>query len=217
MKKFMLAFAALSVVALIIYGRDLIALYHLVNAVETTTEAYEERLGTWPQVVDGCDGCHGVLGSSEHQRYPSLAGQPAEYLALQLERFASGERRNPNMGPQAKILSAAEIESVSTYYAAQPARENRWVTVDPERNEQGRKLVSESGCAACHGSELMGQGVFPRLAGQGEDYLLVQLDAFAEGRRQDPTGAMQAITSGFSSEQRRAISHYLATLPVPSR
>ncbi|MNF17757.1 Cytochrome c-552 precursor [compost metagenome] len=58
----------------------------------------------------------------------------------------------------------------------------------------------------------MGQGAFPRLAGQGADYLLVQLDAFAQGSRVDPTGSMKAVTQTLTAQDRKALAHYLAAL-----
>ena len=35
-----------------------------------------------------------------------------------------------------------------------------------------------SGCAACHGAEGQGMGVFPKLAGQSSDYIVNKLNAY---------------------------------------
>lgn len=211
-KKILIAIAVLFVVLVGFYGRDAIALYHLLDVVDSTAKAHDADAGPWPQVVDGCNGCHGAQGNSLHQRYPSLAGQPAAYIAEQLQNFASGQRSYPAMGPLAMTLSDEEIKSLAEYYARHPASENRWFKPDPALRDQGKKLVEAGACAACHGAALMGQGAFPRLASQSVDYLQVQLDAFAEGRRVDPTGSMQAVTAKLSAEERKAIAHYLAAL-----
>ncbi|WPC03859.1 c-type cytochrome [Pseudomonas benzenivorans] len=218
MKKLLvLGVVAVVAVLLAVYGRDGLDLYRLMGHVETSSEANQADGGAWPRLTDACIGCHGVQGHSQHQGYPALAGQPAPYLAAQLKRFASGERANPNMGPLAITLSEVEIEQLSAYFAKQPPTENRSFKPDPALREQGEKLAANGGCAACHGAGLLGHDQFPRLAGQGHDYLLAQLNAFAQGRRQDPTGAMTAIAATLSEGDRQALAHYLAALPPAAK
>lgn len=213
MKK-LIALAVVGVVAglLAFYGRDALDLYRLVDHIDTANEAHEADGGPWPRLSDACVGCHGAQGKSRHQGYPSLAGQPAAYLTNQLRNFASGERANPNMGPLAKTLSEDEVQQLAQYFAKQTAEANIGFNADPVLREKGRSLAEKGGCAACHGAELMGHDPFPRLAGQGQLYLKAQLDAFAEGRRKDPSGAMGAILSALSADDRLALSHYLAAL-----
>ncbi|MDU9393930.1 c-type cytochrome [Pseudomonas sp. zfem002] len=215
-KKLLLGVAVVLVVLLAVFGRDLLGMYRLLDYIDTTTQAYEAE-GPWPQTADACIGCHGKQGTSLHQRYPSLAGQPTEYLQAQLHAFAKGQRINPNMQPLAMTLTEEEILKLANHYAAQPAVENHWFKPDPALREQGERLATAGACTACHGEKLMGQALFPRLAGQGADYLQAQLDAFAQGRRVDPTGSMTAITATLSAEDRKALSHYLASLVPASK
>ncbi|MCY1544168.1 hypothetical protein D9M68_800290 [compost metagenome] len=58
----------------------------------------------------------------------------------------------------------------------------------------------------------MGRDQFPGLAGQGHDYLLAQLNAFAAGSRKDPSGAMTAIAATLSADDRQTLAQYLAAL-----
>ncbi|OXR38588.1 cytochrome C [Pseudomonas jessenii] len=213
MKKWMLL-GFITVVAglLAVYGRDLLDLYRLMTHISTTNETAVADGGQWPRLTDACIGCHGAQGNSLHQGYPSLAGQPTPYLAAQLRHFASGERANPNMGPLAMSLSEADIQLLSQFFARHSAVENGSFKPDPALQEKGKKLVASGGCAACHGEGLMGRDQFPRLAGQGHDYLLTQLNAFALGRRKDPSGAMTAIVATLSVDDRKALAHYLAAL-----
>lgn len=211
-KLIVLGVVAVVAVLLAVYGRDGLDLYRLITHIETSSEASEADGGPWPRLTDACIGCHGAQGRSQHQGYPTLAGQPASYLAAQLKRFASGERASPNMAPLAISLSEADIKQLSEYFAKQAATENLSFKPDPVLREQGEKLAANGGCAACHGEGLLGHEQFPRLAGQGHDYLLTQLDAFAQGRRQDPTGAMTAIAATLSEGDRQALAHYLAAL-----
>lgn len=213
MKK-LIALGVVAVIAglLAVYGRDALDLYRLMDHIDTSSAAKEADGGPWPRLTDACVGCHGRQGYSQHQQYPSLAGQPAPYLAAQLRRFASGERASPNMAPLAMTLSEADIQFLSEYFAKHPAAANGSFIPDAELQAKGEKLVASGGCAACHGEGLMGHDQFPRLAGQGHDYLLAQLDAFAEGRRKDPSGAMTAIVAALSADDRQALAHYLAAL-----
>ncbi|VWC70555.1 cytochrome C [Burkholderia lata] len=211
-KRILLAVAGVVAVLLVIFGPSLLDLYRLQQYVAASEDAYRADGGPWPHQTDTCLGCHGVKGTSLEQGYPSLAGQPASYVAAQLHDFASGKRVNPNMAPLAMSLSETDIKSLSDYYARQPARRNRYFDADPQLAEQGKQLVEKAACAACHGARLTGQAQFPRLAGQGHDYLLKQMDAFAAGTRTEATGTMQRVTAALSQKDREAVAQYLASL-----
>ena len=48
-------------------------------------------------------------------------------------------------------------------------------------------------CAACHGAAgISNNGIWPNLAGQKEGYLVKQITAFRDGKRQDPMMAPMA-------------------------
>lgn len=211
-KRILLGLGAIIVLLLAVFGRDLLDLYRLMDYVETSTAAYEADGGPWPQLTDACAGCHGDKGNSQHPGYPSLAGQPAAYLTAQLQRFANGQRVNPNMGPLAMTLSEAEIKQIADYYSRQPTAVSSSFEAEPALRDQGRQLVATRACAACHGERLTGKDQNPRLAGQGHDYLVAQLGAFATGARRDPTGAMNALAAAASPEDRKAMAAYLASL-----
>jgi len=196
------------------YGRDLIDLYRLQTFITESAASEEASKGPWPNDIYECEGCHGVNGVSLHQGYPSLAGQPAVYLAAQLRSFASGQRRNPMMEPLAMTLSPKEISDVSEFFAAQPAQENKFFRGESSLAERGGQIVAKVNCAACHGPGLMGASQFPRLAGQSYDYLLKQLDGFADGTRRDPTNTMNQFAAGWTPEDRRAIATFLASHAV---
>jgi len=68
-------------------------------------------------------------------------------------------------------------------------------------------------CMTCHGAKGEGQAAagFPRLAGQGQAYLLKQLQAFTGGQRKNPV--MAPIARSLSAAQMRDIADYYASLP----
>jgi cytochrome c553 len=217
MKK-IIAFGVIAVIAVLlaIFGRDLLDLYRLQSYITTSTEAYQTERGSWPHLTDACTGCHGSKGNSLNSPYPSLAGQPAAYLSAQLHNFASGQRAAPNMGPLAMTLSRDDIDLLANFYSRQSVSANVAFSPDEGLKEKGKQLVQTRGCAACHGGQLMGHDAFPRLAAQGHDYLLAQLNAFATGERNEPSGAMKAMAAALSADERKAIATYLAALaPQP--
>ncbi len=67
-----------------------------------------------------CQACHGLDGNSQVPDYPKLGGQRSDYLAKALRDYKSGARKNPIMAGFAGTLSAADIDNVAAYYAAQP-------------------------------------------------------------------------------------------------
>ncbi|WP_339675572.1 c-type cytochrome [uncultured Zhongshania sp.] len=195
-------------------GPELLGYYRFSQAVVAMSEADIERGGAWPQLHQACMSCHGNQGDSINQLYPDLAGQPAAYIVEQMQAFASGTRANPNMSPLAATLSKDEIEQLAAYFATQPVVANSSLQANPALRDAGKDLVKQGGCIACHGPNFAGQGSFPRLAGQGFDYLVNQLQAYRDGRRADPSGTMPTITAALSDTDIDAIAQYLASHPV---
>lgn len=68
-------------------------------------------------------------------------------------------------------------------------------------------------CSSCHGAHGEGAAAFPRLAGTGRVYLLEQLNAFADGSRQNPI--MQPFAQKLTPAERSAVASYFASLPAP--
>jgi cytochrome c553 len=213
MKKIVLPSIAVAVgLVLVFFGPGFLDLYRLQEYISASADAYHADGGSWPHLTDVCIACHGVKGTSLNQHYPSLAGQPAQYVAAQLQHFASGQRTNPTMGPLAMTLSEGEIKLLSDYYARQSASENRYFNADSRLRAKGEHLVGGGSCVACHGAGLRGRDQFPRLAGQGYDYILKQLNAFAAGTRSEPSGTMKSLAAAMSPEDREAVATYLASL-----
>jgi cytochrome c553 len=66
-------------------------------------------------------------------------------------------------------------------------------------------------CARCHGTDGLGRGVFPRLAGQRQAYLASALWAYASQRRS--SGVMQTATDELLPEQMDELARWFAALP----
>ena len=65
-----------------------------------------------------CQNCHGVDGMAVLPGAANLSGQQKEYLREQLRAFRSGSRQNPQMSVIAKMLTDADIENLSEWYAS---------------------------------------------------------------------------------------------------
>lgn len=76
--------------------------------------------GAWARNIPECVSCHGPSGIGVGDAFPALAGQPAQYIAGQLQAWRQGTRKNdPNdlMGHVARGLTDAEVQAVSEYFA----------------------------------------------------------------------------------------------------
>lgn len=67
-------------------------------------------------------------------------------------------------------------------------------------------------CAGCHGVDGQGRGlgVFPRLAGQNEAYLLVSLEAYHQDKRM--SGTMEELASRMHQQEIEELSRYYSRL-----
>jgi cytochrome c553 len=66
-----------------------------------------------------CSACHGADGNSPSPPNPNLAGQQADYIALQLAHFKSGIRNNAVMAGMAAALTPEDMRSLGAYFAQQ--------------------------------------------------------------------------------------------------
>jgi cytochrome c553 len=139
-------------------------------------------------------------------------------LKKQLTDFKHGHRQNEEMAPFLPFLKFEDIPGLGVYFADQ--KPTPWQVQDAKLANVGRKIFedgnSESGlpaCAGCHQSEALGNGEFPRLASQSKTYILRQLTLFKNGIRKNDRGSlMQAVTSGMTGEEMKAVAEYLAGL-----
>jgi len=80
--------------------------------------------GRWTADIPACAQCHGPHGLGIGDAFPPLAGQPAGYLAAQLQSWKHGTRPP---GPQSLMaaiaarLSDDDVAAVADYYASLPA------------------------------------------------------------------------------------------------
>ena len=181
----------------------------------------DARVEARDATIERCNRCHGPNGQGRGvAAFPRLAGQKAEYLARALRAYARQERRSGMMIPIAASLDDTAVRQVADYYASRPAATSL-ESHDPAAIARGAAIVlggipaqDVPPCRACHvdGSESRNPA-YPRLAGQFAEFLRLQLQLFAEGRRGgSPYGeVMRPIAARLTDEQRREVAAYFSS------
>ena len=98
-----------------------------------------------------------------------------------------------------------------------------WVAyVPPGSLRRGRSLVNDGlrktiACATCHGTDLMGSGDFPGLAGRSPSYMMRQLWDMKMGTRNGLfVDIMKPVIEKLTADDMRDIVAYLASIPPPA-
>ncbi|MGA8503061.1 MAG: c-type cytochrome [Candidatus Sulfotelmatobacter sp.] len=169
-----------------------------------------------------CDHCHGAEGFSAVGYTPNLAGIDRLAIWKELEDFRSHKRLSREMNPIAESLSPRDVADVVAYFAKLPAfadpgdhRIFPQARPDPVRAGIASRLVSfgdgERGippCQACHGPVAYRPGA-PPLVNQNAEYVLNQLEAFANGSRaNDINMPMRTIARLLTDDERHALAEY---------
>lgn len=167
-----------------------------------------------------CGRCHGVDGLGDPSgAFPRIAGLPVDYIAAQLESFASGTRPSGIMAPAAAALSPAEREAVAVWYGTIiPPPVAAAEAPNPAMAERAGLLVASGDpsraippCASCH----LTPGVdAPPLTGQFTRYLDTQLRLFRDGTRRDQV--MRAIAAPLTDDEIAALAAWFSAYqPTP--
>jgi cytochrome c553 len=169
--------------------------------------ALDERLTT-------CLACHGDKGQSTMPEVPSLGGQHAFYLSVQMLMFRDRLRVVDVMNQMMQGFSNDELQKLADVIAKlpppQPVRPG-----DSVRIEAGRTLAEQNRCNFCHGRDYVGERNVPRIAGQREDYLLKALREYKDNSRRGYDASMADVLYNVSDEQIRDLAYFLARQPSP--
>ena len=182
-----------------------------------------------PQSLDillNCSSCHSLNRDDRPgvaPIYPVLNGQPARYIARQLEAYRTGLREHPQMSLTAEALGEGGESPMARMYAYAPVPDLYWPN-EEEPSSVALSLVEEGAwdrgiapCSDCHSMESadgidMAGRTMPRLHGQPQSYLARTLREYADGSRQTgPMGRMQAYASALDPDEIDALAAYYAT------
>jgi cytochrome c553 len=172
-----------------------------------------------------CAACHGPNGNSSNPEWPSLAGQSANYTAVQLHLFKDRVRNSPIMQPIVDPLTDADFRDLAVYYATQTPT---GLEADPSYWQSGERLYKRGdvarnipACIACHGPVGRGNVAagYPAVRAQHSVYTVKQLNDYAKDTRYpgaskekpvSPNATIMAtIAKRLSPEEIRDVSSYI--------
>jgi cytochrome c553 len=174
--------------------------------------------------LEYCKTCHGVYGQGYRGAFPipRLAGQQTEYIENQLRAFIERRRENKFMFTVTHVLTPEMEKALAAQFkdlAAQPLGGGAKDVAPAGKKiyDEGIPTANVPACANCHGPDAKGNGPFPRLAGQLDDYILRKLVNWSKERGQDPvhpdsSALMEPIAHELSEAQIRAVAAYLSSL-----
>jgi cytochrome c553 len=177
-------------------------------------------------ITTSCARCHGVDGLGRGLgAFPKLAGQRPAYLFASLQAFARGERHSGIMQPIAAGLSQEEMRELADYYGSLRELSPSGPPQDAAPAIERGKAIADRGvpsqrvpsCADCHGPGATRRNpLYPELAGQFAEYLLLQLVLFKKEHRggTDYAHLMRQVAAGLTPEQMRDVALYYASLPA---
>lgn len=147
------------------------------------------------------------------ENIPSLAGQPADFIIVQMILFREGIRQVPAMTPFAANKPDRDIEDIAAYFASLPPGppEDRRPR-DPALIARGQALTGPRHCASCHLPGYTGRAQIPRIAAQREEFLTHTMIQYRDGQRSGPDTQMNTAVVGLSDADIAALAHYLAQM-----
>lgn len=162
--------------------------------------------GETSTLIKICSACHGSGGISANDTIPNLAGQKAEYMAIEIKAIRDGVRKNSMMDAVVKGLTDQQIDKLASYFSnLEPKKE-----IGNEVNQQGKN--TRAVCISCHGvNGITVNDQWPNLAGQKKAYFQAQLIAFRDDIRIGSN--MQVIAKELTEAQIEAVAEYYSQLP----
>ncbi len=162
-----------------------------------------------------CIACHGADANTPVMpMYPKLAGQNEQYALNQMKDIKSGKRNNSQTVAMKGVMhlsSDEDLAVIAKWLSGLP----RDATPATAASGAGANLYTAKTCAACHGPDAQTpiMPLYPKLAGQNEEYALNQMKDIKSGARNNGmTVAMKGIMPMVSDEEMAAIAKWLSGL-----
>lgn len=151
-----------------------------------------------------CGGCHGARGVSDDASTPSLAGQDPQYLMKAIRSYRT-TRQHWGMQRFVAGLSDKDIENIAAFYAVQKPRAAGIVLATTKDLAQK--------CNRCHDvNDGSAAAVAPKIRGQDQDYLIMAMRAYRDGKRASST--MHTMSYVYSNAVIESIASYYANQPA---
>jgi len=158
-----------------------------------------------------CAGCHGADGKPIDKTIPTIWGQQAGYIYIQLRDFKRGDRKSDIMQPIASTLERDDMQAIAEYFSKKPWPDLGQPRAPKDVADRASKANSSIGCTGCHLDHFQGDGTVPRLAGMGRDYLTKTIADFRSHARGNNPG-MSDLMNATSPDDLAALEEYLSGL-----
>jgi cytochrome c553 len=172
-------------------------------ALPTAAQTVQERLPI-------CLACHGEKGQSTLPDVPSLGGQQAFYVTVQLLMFRERMRVADPMNDMAKGLTDGDLRSFADIFVKQQPPQPDAGAVDDARMQRAQALVVQNRCNFCHTPSFAGQDNVPRIADQREDYLVKALRGYKDNSRHGYDASMADVMAPITDAQILDLAYYIA-------
>jgi cytochrome c553 len=166
-----------------------------------------------------CLACHGESGQSETPVVPSLGGQPAPYLLIQLYLFREKQRASSFkkddqmiqiMSEMTKAFTDDDLRAFSDFLAKLPPPKPPADAGEAARMQAGSALITQHRCNSCHNLDLAGRENIPHIANQREDYLVKTLREYKDNTRHGYDGVMAEVLAPIGDAQIVDLAYYIA-------
>jgi cytochrome c553 len=161
--------------------------------------------------VQVCAACHGADGKPVDKTIPTIWGQQAGYIYIELRDFKRGDRKSDIMQPIASSMERQDMLDIAQYLSAKPWPDLGQPRAPKDVAERALSANRSVGCTGCHLDHFQGDGTVSRLAGMGKDYLLKQMIDFRTRARGNNPG-MSDLMIATSPDDLAALAEYLAGL-----
>ena len=156
-----------------------------------------------------CANCHGETGLSKFPEVPNLAGQNPSYVLVQMDAFYTGKRKDPFMQGLIKVLSERERAAIALFYSSSPVTPA--LPAPGKQAARGAELYAKI-CARCHLPDARGAETFPRLAGQQQEYLRINIRRYLNQTGERLYTPMTAAVTQLGEANIEAVTEYLSSL-----
>jgi len=161
--------------------------------------------------VQVCAGCHGADGKPVDKTIPTIWGQQAGYIYIELRDFKRGDRKSDIMQPIASSLERQDMLDIAEYFSKKPFPDLGQPRAAKDVSTRAVNANQSIGCTGCHLDHFQGDGTVPRLAGMGRDYLIKQMTDFRSRARGNNPG-MSDLMIATAPDDLAALADYLAGL-----
>jgi cytochrome c553 len=158
-----------------------------------------------------CAGCHGEDGKPIDKTIPTVWGQQAGYIYIQLRDFKRGDRKSEIMQPIVSSLERDDMLAIADYFSKKPWPDLGQPRAPKDVAARAQSANASVGCTGCHLERFQGDGTVPRLAGMGRDYLTKTIADFRSRARGNNPG-MSDLMLATSPDDLAALAEYLSGL-----